>query len=1024
MRIQKSAGFNNINSYLNAAMGIGFIMSCIPIQNINASESGVLTESVVVSGQNSFNDDNKFLSTVKGVVTDINGEPIIGATIAIKDSNLGTVTDYSGAFILENVNKNSTLNISYLGYKTLNVQAVKDLLVSLEEENKILNEIVVVGYGNVARKDVTSSITTIKSDDLNKGVYSNAAQMLQGKVPGLNITQSSNPNSSPSITLRGASTLRTGAAMEPYYIVDGVPGVSVSMISAEDIESIDVLRDASATAIYGSKAANGVIIVTTKKGKKNMTQVSYSGYVAFDKVAANLDMMDGDEYRDFIVGNSFSLDPSDDYLQNTDWQSEVQRTGISTNHNVTIIGGGNNSTYNASINYIKNQGVIKGTDMERYIARSGVKTSVFNDRLELAINVNASVTQQNDVPDMSQGKSVYDAMNYYLPLSPVKNDDGSWFERSSRSQYFNPVSLIEENTYYTKIKKIYSNAKGSFAITEDLKLDLDLAYINENFNYNKYYSTKSLLEADGLASRASVENEKKSLELYFNYNKSFGSNNKIVALLGYSWEESNNNDGFQATTTGFYSDDLLYHNLGMGNNVIIDEEGFGNYFLSTLRMISFFGRVNYSYASKYLLQATVRRDGSSAFGRNNRWATFPSASLAWRLSEESFINDLNIFSDLKLRAGYGVSGNSLGFDAFTTVQRYGTTGWFTNSEGNIVHTLGPIANANPDLKWEKTSMINVGLDFGFFNNRLSVTVEYYTKDTKDLIYNYPVSTTQYIYGILTANVGKISNKGIEVSINAVPVQNRDFRWNTSLNLSHNKNVVKKISNSEFSVDYIQTANLNGAGQSDLNVQRIMEGSPIGQFYTWEWAGYDENGVSVFNDYDEDGNLIGITSTPDAGDQRCTGSAQPKLVGGWNNSFTYKNFILTVFMQGVVGNKIMNATRARYSNIHGNAGNINILKDVLSTEKITDSRSHYLSDRYLENGDYLRLSTLGLSYDFGKIGNNIKNLQIYSNVNNLFVLTKYKGLDPEVYMGGLTPGIDNRQTYPRTRTFMIGANITF
>ena len=319
--------------------------------------------------------------------------------------------------------------------------------------------------------------------------------------------------------------------------------VSVSMISAEDIESIDVLRDASATAIYGSKAANGVIIVTTKKGKKNMTQVSYSGYVAFDKVAANLDMMDGDEYRDFIVGNSFSLDPSDDYLQNTDWQSEVQRTGISTNHNVTIIGGGNNSTYNASINYIKNQGVIKGTDMERYIARSGVKTSVFNDRLELAINVNASVTQQNDVPDMSQGKSVYDAMNYYLPLSPVKNDDGSWFERSSRSQYFNPVSLIEENTYYTKIKKIYSNAKGSFAITEDLKLDLDLAYINENFNYNKYYSTKSLLEADGLASRASVENEKKSLELYFNYNKSFGSNNKIVALLGYSWEESNNNDG-------------------------------------------------------------------------------------------------------------------------------------------------------------------------------------------------------------------------------------------------------------------------------------------------------------------------------------------------------------------------------------------------------------------------------------------------------------------------------------------------
>ena len=440
-------------------------------------------------------------------------------------------------------------------------------------------------------------------------------------------------------------------------------------------------------------------------------------------------------------------------------------------------------------------------------------------------------------------------------------------------------------------------------------------------------------------------------------------------------------------------------------------------------MISLYSRINYSLDGKYLLQATVRRDGSSAFGINNRWGTFPSVSVAWRMSEEPFIKSIQAINDLKLRAGYGVSGNSLGFDVFTATQVYGATGWFTNTEGNEVRTLGALRNANPDLRWERTGMFNIGLDFAMFNNRLSGTVEYYNKNTTDLIYDYPVSSTKYLYSWLTTNVGEINNKGFEVSLNGMPVKSKNFSWNTGVVLSHNKNEVVKISNSEFSVNYIDLANLDGAGQSGAMQQRLVEGSPIGQFYTWEWAGYDEKGVSVFYERDKDtGERTGeTTTTPQDKDRAPTGTAQPKYTLGWNNNLAYKNLSLTVLFQGVFGNKIMNGTRARYSNIRGNAGNKNLLASVMETERITDVNAHYLSDRYLENGDYLRLSSLSLGYNFKKLGAGINNLRVFATANNVFVITKYKGLDPEVYLGGLTPGIDNRQTYPRTRTFMLGVN---
>lgn len=437
-------------------------------------------------------------------------------------------------------------------------------------------------------------------------------------------------------------------------------------------------------------------------------------------------------------------------------------------------------------------------------------------------------------------------------------------------------------------------AKATLHICDGLDWNLNLSYQNEQYLYNNYHSSKSQIvdyaSRNGQAERSTAENIKKQMETYINWDHTFNDVHKVGVMLGYSWEQADNNNGFGLIAYNFYNDALSYYNMALANSVSMDDISNINsgYLLSTLRMISYYGRINYSYKSKYLLQATLRRDGSSAFGVNNRWGTFPSVSASWRIIEEDFMKEQDVFDDLKFRVGYGVSGNSLGFDAFYSRQVYGSTGWFTGADGDNYRVLGATRNANPDLKWEKTAMLNVGFDFGFFNNRLSGTVEYYDKRTSDLIYNYRVSTLLYPYSEMWANVGDISNKGVEITINAVPVQTKDFTWSTTLNLSHNKNKVESMSNSEYTVNFIDMADPNINSYSGQHVQRLMEGAPIGQFYLWEWAGYDENGMSIFNDYDEEGNLVGTTDAPDDGDRRMAGSAQPKLTYGWNNDLTWKN----------------------------------------------------------------------------------------------------------------------------------------
>lgn len=777
-------------------------------------------------------------------------------------------------------------------------------------------------------------------------------------------------------------------------------------------------------------------MITTKKGSKSEhTSVNYSAYLAFDNIAKRLDMMTADELRTYAKENNITL--PNDKGANTNWNDEVLRTAISHNHNVSINGGSEKTQYSASMSYQNKQGIVRGTDFERFGGRAFLQTKALNDRLTLAFNVNAAQSKGTTVDSAKDGQSVFDAMNYYSPLVPVTNADGSWYSDKTISQNFNPVSMINEDTFENNKKLLQGTAKGTLDITKDLKWNLSLSYQDEQYIWNEYHTSKSQYNTrNGEAKRIATENKKKILETYINYDHTFANIHKLGLMAGYSWEQNDDNDSFGLDVYDFYNDNTTFYNLNLANKMDWQNGGItsnNNGHLETLRMISFYGRINYSFNSKYLLQATIRRDGSSAFGKNNRWGTFPSASLAWRMSEEKFIKDLNVFDDLKFRVGYGVSGNSLGFGAYSAIQTYSTSGWFnyTNANGtqNSYHTLAAASNANPDLKWERTAMLNIGLDFSFFGGRLGGTIEYYDKRTSDLIYTYEVSTNRYPFGTMPANVGDISNKGIEFTINATPIQTKNFSWQTSLNLSHNKNNVESISNSEYSVDYIRAADPEIAGySSNADVQRIMEGHPIGTFYTYEWAGYNNQGVSIFYVHDpETGERTGETTTDPETDRDRTiiGCAQPDLNLGWSNNFQYKNWNLDLFFTGVFGQDIYNATAEQYSNVSFVKEGRNVLKSVATKHRATDTQSQAPSNRWIENGSYFRLSSVSLGYTFGKIGNWINSLKLYATCNNVFTITGYSGRDPEINLGGLEPGMDRRTNYyPRTRSFMIGLNVNF
>ena len=959
---------------------------------------------------------------VSGTVLDATGEPLIGVSVLEAGTNNGVVTNFDGNFTLT-VKQGAKLTFSYVGYNPQTLPAANGMKVTLEEDNKVLNEVVVVGYGTMRRKDVTSSITTVKAEDLNRGVFTDPGQMLQGKVPGLVISSTADPNGGATITLRGASTLRSGA-MSPYYVIDGIPGVDPSTVAPDDIESIDVLRDATATAIYGSKAANGVIIITTKKGAEEKTNVTYNGYVAFDHILKKYDVATAAELRDYASKNGVALK---DGGANTNWQDEVLRTGISHNHNLSISGGNGRTSYMVSGNLMKRQGIIKETGMDRFNVRSLISTKLLKDRLSISMGLNAMYGKHFGVPTGDKGASVLDAMNYFSPTNPIKNADGSW-STGAGSKNYNPLALMYEDTSETIWKRNQFIGKATLEILKGLLWNVNYSWSNYQSTYSGYNTRNSQIEGignkNGQASRNTYFGHEQTFETYLNYGFTAGKH-KVDLMAGYSWEQKKNNDGFGLTVEGYYNDNLKWYNMSYAQTILGVQNSVASGYVENVKNISFYGRANYSFDGRYMLQATIRRDGSSVFGKNNRWGTFPSISGAWNITEEAFMKNQNIFSNLKLRAGYGVSGNAMGFDVYSSYVTYGATGTFVY-DGKTYRTYGATKNANPDLKWETTSMLNVGLDFGFMKNRINGTIEVYNKKTKDLIWGYPVPTTQYVYGWMDANVGEMTNKGIEFTINIDAIRTKDFNWMTTINLSHNKNTVDKMQNDQFHTTNLTQGDPDVAGVSANGwTQRIMEGESIGTFYTYQYAG-TVNGRSEYYVLDENGNKTGeTTNNPGLKDRAITGCAQPKLTAGWNNSFSYKNWNLNAFITGVFGNDVYNSPRAHYTSAQMFSDGKNVLKEFLSNPA-GDASGSLPSDRFIEKGTYVRLQSLSLSYTFRNCFNNwIQDLTLYGTANNLLTITNYKGLDPEVNLGGIDPGIDYRWSrYPHARTFMVGVKINF
>lgn len=978
---------------------------------------------------------------VTGKVTDNSGNPLAGVTVNVKSTKVSTSTNSDGIFKIEAKN-NDVLVFSSASYKQkeVNVTSASDYDVVLEPAFATLSDVVLVGYGSSSRKNLSSAITTIKPDQLNKAATGDIGQLLQGKVAGLNISASGDPNKPAAVILRGASTINSPGA--PFYVIDGIPGADISLIAPDDIASIEVLKDAAATAIYGNRAASGVIIITTKQGKKGQLQTTYGGYIGIEKVSSNLKLMDAPQLRAYLAANNASFSPSDDLNANTDWMKAIERSSaISQNHNLSFSGGSEHSNYSASLNYLDQDGILSGSNLQRLIARLNINQYALNNKVKFGLNISNSNSKASNVPLQN---IVLIQATRHLPVSPVKNPDGTFFENFNTTGYFNPVALIDhaqDNTKYNSFAGIFTTeVKLPFSFKYNLNVSYQqLTSLHGEF-YDSYYSNYptsnfynnpdpgigightligNLFGTNGSALRSSYQNTTKTVESFLTWDKKIGDHS-INAVIGYSWQDNVYGDGFQTSSTNFPADNIGYNNLALGNPYAIASYRvqFGpDGVYGETRLISDFGRLNYGYKNKYLLQASVRRDGGSVFGANNQWGYFPAVGVAWRITQEGFMQNQTLFNELKLRGSYGVTGNSQGFGAYTAQFLYGSTGTYY-SNGIQAGAYGPIQGANPDLKWEKTATSDIGLDFTILKDKISGSFDWYDKNTTGMIFNYSVSSAIVPGGKIWANGGSMSNKGIELSLNATPIDKGNFSWKTTLNLAHNTNLITSLSNPYGNGDSIRYSDPEGQGQTNSTLQILKVGKPLGQFFSLRYAGKDKDGNSQFLKHDGTLTTAPVIST----DYWYVGNAQPKIIAGWSNTFSYKNFDLNVFLRGVFGNKIFDATRADLFYVAAAA--INNISTDAAADKITDIKNSSYSTRFIESGNYIRFDNATLAYNFRIKGNYVHSLRIYTTVNNLFVITKYKGIDPEINQGGVAPGVDYNNFYPKTRTILFGANVSF
>ena len=963
---------------------------------------------------------------VKGIVVDQLG-PVFGATVLEQGTSNGVSTGLDGDYAFTVSGPEAIVEVSCIGYATQTFKASEvPATITLSDDTTFLDEVVVIGYGSQKKKEVTGSVASIKSEDFNAGVKTNPMGLLQGKVAGLNIIKTtSDPTSTGyNIQIRGFSTLDKGAGTSPLFIVDGVPVSNIDNISSDEIASMDVLKDGSAAAIYGTRGTNGVIIITTKRGENfedvASTHVEYSGYASVSVKNGDLGMATPEQYRNLAELSGGKVKPAlytdaAGETYNTDWLSEVTRSAaIAHNHNVAIVGSSRKFNYRASVNYKNAEGIARNTNRNEMIAKIAAGQKALDGWLDLQYDL-SYMHYRNDY---FCGDFKYASLlNPTYPIYDASTSNGYYFPTETGA--VNPVENMNRKESYGDGNYFRGSVKATVNIkpVEGLKINAFGAMEegdNRSFSYNHGVNTD--LSDSGTAARGGNFNYSRLLEITADYVHNF--NGHSLALVGgFSWQNFLY-DGSDISNKGFPTDDAKYYQIGNGDATkqYLNVSSYRN--SNTLAALFF--RANYNYKDKYLLSASIRREGSSRFGANHKWGLFPALSAGWRVSGEDFMKNVSWVNDLKPRLGFGVTGNNLASDLRSIeMLSNGGTFWYN---GQYVYTYAVAQNVNPDLKWEKKFEYNLGVDYSLLDNRLYGSLDVYYRHTADLLWDYEVPTPPYQFHTLLANAGQMDSYGAELSLSYVALKKEDFSWTTTPTISFNRNYITRLSDPEKGFNYKETTS-GGVGENGImntNTQILIEGQPVGAFYGLDFAGFKSDGTWMFNT-PEGGVVSGANATE--GHRQVIGNAQPLFTFGWNNNVRYKNWDASLFFRGVFGNKILNLTRWAYGPQDSQTFNV-FMKDIDGANTVLSDKAHF-SSYYLEDGSYIKLDNLTVGYTFNLKENKfIRSARIYATGQNLLTITKYSGQDPEVNTTGVwDAGIDWCSFYPTVATFLVGVNIS-
>ncbi|MCJ8208949.1 TonB-dependent receptor [Mucilaginibacter sp. RS28] len=956
--------------------------------------------------------------TVKGVVKDPTGQTLPGVSVRVKGATTGIATDVNGNYSITTGPQN-TLVFSFIGMATQEqpIAGRTTINVTLANANTALNEVVVVGYGTQRKGDITGAIAVVGKKDLDARPNTQFGNLIEGKTAGVQVVSpSGSPTSTLNIKIRGANSITAGSS--PLYVVDGVPTTDTRSLNPADIENISILKDASSAAIYGAQGANGVVLITTKRGT-GKPRVDFSGYTGFSSVRKRLDVLNADQYRDLVTSMGYTTDWSQ-YTNNTNWQDEIFRNGISQNYQLAVSGKSDGTTYYISGGWTQQKGVIRSSQMQRYNFKVNLEQKVNN---WFTVGTNLTYTNYNDVSitdnaNVNSGGVLLGALT--TPPNIGVFNANSTYTANPFQEWENPLASLYGSTRPYKNQRLLGNAYGEIKFTKDLKFRSSIGtdYSNAVSNYFlDPYLTSYGRQNKGISRNQTYLTNYWISDNTLTYDKKIDKHSFNV-LAGYVYQKFRYENGY-IQATGFSSNNIPTTNAGStitANNTIAERAN-----------MSALGRINYDYAGKYLLTANFRADGSSVFGPGKRWGYFPSFSAGWRLSEESFLKDVEAINDLKLRAGWGIVGNDQ-IDPYSYLGRISSGSNYVIG-GSVQPGNYPSSVENRNLKWEQTKQTNIGIDLSLLNSRLNFTADVYEKNTSDLLLNLPLPRSTG-FDIATVNAGKLRNRGIEFMVSSVNVKKTDFTWNTDFNISFNRNKVMSIVGQQ-----IYAGGISGRD----NVSIVQEGQPLGMFYGYVAAGVDPaTGNELYRTASG-----GTTATPSAADRTIIGNPNPDFIYGLTNTLTYKNFSLNIFFQGSQGNDIFNATRIETEGMTGPQNQSTaVLRRWTAPGQVTDvpraSRDNInnslISTRFVENGSYLRLRTATLGYTLPKTlltKLHVSNVRLYVTGENLLTFTKYSGFDPEVNAFVTNNNLSNNGaigidygTYPQTRNLIFGLNVSF